>query len=126
MVNFPIWIPNCDSHSPALLDLFLPSDASICSAMTFLHPEILIILLSQFPLNFSYTKLDAPFHRIAYNYSHRNVSWEDIFKLSPSVPATELCEWAQVEIDVYFPHGKYQFKSHSSPWFSAACAKHSS
>ena len=22
MVNFPFWIPDCDSHSPALLDLF--------------------------------------------------------------------------------------------------------
>ena len=23
MVNFPTWIPDCDSHSPAFLDLFL-------------------------------------------------------------------------------------------------------
>ena len=36
MVNFPTLIPDCDSHSP-LLDLFLSSDASICSTMTF-HP----------------------------------------------------------------------------------------
>ena len=35
MVNFPTRIPDCDSHSPALLDLFLPSDASICSTMAF-------------------------------------------------------------------------------------------
>ena len=35
MVNFPSWIPECDSHSPALLDLFLSSDASICSTMAF-------------------------------------------------------------------------------------------
>ena len=28
----------------------------------------------------------------------------------------------QVGIDVYIPHRKYQVKSHSSPWFSAACA----
>ena len=35
MVNFPTWIPDCDSHSPALLDLFLPSDASICSTKAF-------------------------------------------------------------------------------------------
>ena len=33
MVNLPTWIPDCDSHSPALLDLFL--DTSICSAMAF-------------------------------------------------------------------------------------------
>ena len=35
MVNFPTRIPDCDSHSPALLDLFLSSDASICFIMTF-------------------------------------------------------------------------------------------
>ena len=35
MVNFPTWISNCDSHSPALLGLFLSSDASICSTMAF-------------------------------------------------------------------------------------------
>ena len=29
MANFPTWIPDCDSHSPALLDLFISSDASI-------------------------------------------------------------------------------------------------
>ena len=33
MVNFPTRIPDCDSHSPALLDLFISSDASICSTM---------------------------------------------------------------------------------------------
>ena len=35
MVNFPTRIPDCDSHSPALLDLFISSDASICSLMAF-------------------------------------------------------------------------------------------
>ena len=29
MVNVPTQVPDCDSHSPALLDLFLSSDASI-------------------------------------------------------------------------------------------------
>ena len=33
MVNLPTWIPNCDFHSPALLDLLISSDASICSTM---------------------------------------------------------------------------------------------
>ena len=33
MVNFPTRIPDCDSHSLALLDLFISSDASICSTM---------------------------------------------------------------------------------------------
>ena len=35
MVNFPTEIPDCDFHSPALLDLFLSSYASICSTMAF-------------------------------------------------------------------------------------------
>ena len=35
MVNFPTRIPDCDSHSPALLDFFLSSDSSICSTMAF-------------------------------------------------------------------------------------------
>ena len=35
IVNFPTRIPDCDSHSPALLNLFISSDASICSTMAF-------------------------------------------------------------------------------------------
>ena len=41
---------------------------------------------------------------------------------SASAAASEFCEWVQVGIDVYIPHGKYQVKPHSSSWFSAACA----
>ena len=48
--------------------------------------------------------------------------WRDIFKLSASAATSEFCEWVQVGIDVYIPHGRYQVKPHSSPWFSAACA----
>ena len=29
MVNFPTRVPDCDSHSPALLNLFISSDTSI-------------------------------------------------------------------------------------------------
>ena len=35
LVNFPTWISDCNSHSLALLDLFLSSDASICPTMAF-------------------------------------------------------------------------------------------
>ena len=35
MVNFPTQISDCDSHNPAHLELFLSSDASICSTMGF-------------------------------------------------------------------------------------------
>ena len=52
----------------------------------------------------------------------RDVSWEDIFKLSACAAASEFFERIQVGIDVYIPHGKYQVKPHTTPWFSAACA----
>ena len=35
MLNFPTQIQNCDSHSSTLLNLFLSSDASICSTLVF-------------------------------------------------------------------------------------------
>ena len=35
MVNFPTWIPDCDSHSPTLFNLFFSAHASICSTMAF-------------------------------------------------------------------------------------------
>ena len=80
----------------------------------------------------SNSKQDALFHRVAYEYfctdwddlrGHlRDVPWEDIFKPSASAAASEFCEWAQVGIDVYIPHRKYQVKPHLSLWFSAACA----
>ena len=35
MVNFSTQILNCVSHSPALLNFFTSSDASICSKMNF-------------------------------------------------------------------------------------------
>ena len=89
MVNFPTRIPDCDSHSPALLDLFLSSDASICSAMAFPplgnSDHVAVSVSTDFP---SYPQQDAPFHCIAYYYScadsdglgdHlRDVPWEDL------------------------------------------------
>ena len=52
MVNVPTQIPDCDPYSPALLDLFLFSAAMIVLQWPSLHWEILIMLLSQFPLTF--------------------------------------------------------------------------
>ena len=51
MVNFPTRIPGCDSHSPALLDLFLLTLVFVLQWLS-LHREILIRLLSQLPLTF--------------------------------------------------------------------------
>ena len=114
MVNFPTWIPDCDSHSPALLDLLLSSDASICSTMAFLplgnSDDIVVSVSINFP---SYSQQDTLFLCIAYDYScanwdgphdHlRDVPWEDIFKLTVSA-ASEFCELVQVGIDVYILH----------------------
>ena len=41
-----------------------------------------------------------------------DVPWEYIFKLSVSAAASEFCEWAQVRIDEYIPHRKYEVKAH--------------
>ena len=69
---------------------------------------------------------------MAYDYSAadwdglrdhlRDVPWEDIFKVSASAAASEVCEWVQVGIDVYIFDRKDQLKPQLSPWFSAACA----
>ena len=92
MVNFPTRIPDCDSHSPALLDLFLSSDASICSTMAFSplgnSDHVVVSFSIDFPSN---SQWDAPFHSIAYDYSRaqwdglrdhlREVPWEYTFSV---------------------------------------------
>ena len=60
MVNFPTWIPDCHCHSSALLGLFISFDASICFTVVLLHWEILIMLLSQFPLTFHQIHNEMP------------------------------------------------------------------
>ena len=133
MANFPIRISDCESHSPALLDLFISSNASICSTMAFPtlrnSDHVVVSVSIDFPSN---SQRDALFHHIAYDYSRaewdglrdhlRDITWKDIFKLGASATASEFCGWVQIGIDVYIPHRKYQVKPHLSPWFSAARA----
>ena len=70
MVNFPNRIPDCDSHSPALLDLFISSDASICSTMAFPplgnSDHVVVSISIDFP---SYSQQDTPFHYPAFSCS---------------------------------------------------------
>ena len=133
MVNFPTSIPDCDSHSPAVLHVFIYSNASICSILAFSplgnSDHVFVSIFIDFPIN---SKQDALFHRITYDCSRadwdtlcdhlRDDPWGVIFKLSASAEASEFWDWFQVAIDLYIPHHKYQVKPLSSPWFSAACA----
>ena len=70
MVNLPTQIPDCDSHGPALLDLFLTSYASICSTMAFSSLEnsdhVGVSVSIDFP---SICQWDALFQCISYDYS---------------------------------------------------------
>ena len=91
--------------------------------------HVVISISVELPSN---SKGDAPFHRAAYDYSRAywdslcdhliDVSWEDSFELGASAAATEFCDVVQVRIDVNILNCKYQFKSHSSLWFSTVCA----
>ena len=136
MFNFPTLIPDCNSHSPALLDLLLSSDPNICS--TVIVPplgnsdHVAVSVFTDFPSN---SKWDASFYCIAYDYScadwnglhdHlRDVPLEDIFKLSAFTAAIEFYDWGQAGINVHIPHRKYHVKPHSYPCFSAASAQKS-
>ena len=68
----------------------------------FLYWEILIILLSQFPLTFHqiHNRMPHFIHRIAYNYSHDDWSLWSFercsmggFKLGASAAAGKFCDW---------------------------------
>ena len=67
MVNFPTQIPDCDSHSSALLELFVSSDTSICSTMAFPplgnSDHVVVSVSIDFPSN---SQRDSLFHHIAY------------------------------------------------------------
>ena len=68
-LNFATWILDSGSHSPALLDFFLSSGASICSTMACpslgnADPVVVSVFIDS-PLS---SKGDALFYRIAYDY----------------------------------------------------------
>ena len=77
MVKFPTWIPDCDCHSPAFLDLFISSDPSTCSTMVFPllgnSDHVVVSVSIDFASN---QKQDALFHSVAYDYSHAD--WDGL------------------------------------------------
>ena len=95
MVDFPTRIPDCDSRSSALLDDFFLLTLVFVLQWLCLRREIQIMLFTDFP---SDSKRDAPFHRIAYDYSRsdwdnrrdylRDVSWKDIFQVGAFAAAS--------------------------------------
>ena len=102
-VNFPTRILDYDSCSPALFYLFISSDASTFSTICFFSTKssnhVVVSVSIDFPTN---SKPNAPFHRIAYDYSRadrnglhdrlRDIPWEDIFKISAPAAASECSE----------------------------------
>ena len=102
MVNFPTQIPGRASHSPALLDLFISSDASIYSTMAFPplgnSDHVVVSVSIDFPVN---SQQDDLFHCIAHDCSNanwdgprdnlRDVLWDNIFELSASAAASKFC-----------------------------------
>ena len=85
MVNFPTRIPDCDSHSRALLDLFISFSGCIYSTVAlppFRNSNRVVVSVSiDFP---SYSQWDASFHRIAYDYS--GADWKGLCDHFGDVP----------------------------------------
>ena len=97
------------THSPALLDLFISCDTSICSTMT-LPPSVnsdhvAVSVSIDFPTN---SKRDVPFLHVPYDYScadwdslcdHlRHVPLGDISKLSASAAASAFVSGFRLEL----------------------------
>ena len=104
------WLPfllgsQTDSDSPAVWDLFISSDASICSVMAF-PPSgnsayVFVSVSIDFPSN---SQRDATFHCISYDYSHAD--WDGlrdhIFKLSAFAAASKFCSGFRLELMYIF------------------------
>ena len=105
MANFPTRFPDCDSHNPSLLDLFLSSDSCVCSAVAcpaLVNSDHVDVVVSYSIDFFSNSKRDATFHYTAYDHSRadwdglcdhlKDVRLEDIFRFGARAAATEFCE----------------------------------
>ena len=95
ILYFPTRISDCDSHSPALLNLFISSDAGICSTMAFPplgnSDHVVVSVSIDFPSN---SQWDALFHCIAYDYSC--VYWDGLHDHLRDVPCKDIFELGAV------------------------------
>ena len=100
MVNFLTQIPDCDSHSPTLFDLFISSDASICSTMAFSplgNSDHLVVSVSiDFPSN---SQRDATFDCIVYDYSCAD--WDGLHDHSRDVPQEKIFKFTASAADSF-------------------------
>ena len=67
---------DCDSHISAFLDIYLFFDSGVSSPMAFTplgNSDHVVSVSIDFPSN---SKRDAPFHHIAYYYSHAD--WDSL------------------------------------------------
>ena len=68
MVNFPTHNPDCDSRSPALLDLFLSFDSSTCFTMAF--PPLENSDIVSVSIDFLSNSNRMPLFITPFDYSH--------------------------------------------------------
>ena len=124
MVNFPTRIPECHCHNPALLDVFISSDPSICFTVGFRPSgntdDVVVSVSIDFPSN---SKGDAPFNGIPFDYSlcdwdmfHGRICLNLVLLL-----LLNFVRGSKLEL-IHIPHDKDHVKPHSSLWFSGACA----
>ena len=111
MINFRSRVSYCNSHSPALLNLFIYSNTLFSGKLfsSFGNSDHGVVLVSMDFLPNS--KGDNPFHFIAYEYFRgdwddlcdhlRDVLWEDFLKLGTYSAGNKFYEWVQVGIDLY-------------------------
>ena len=90
LLNFPTQISDNGSHSPALLDLFLSSDASICSTKDFSpvgnSDHVVVSVSIDFPSN---SKWNGLFHPGIYPSSFTNIHFRTKTELSNVIK----CRW---------------------------------
>ena len=130
-VKFPI--PDSDSHSLALLDLFISSDATISSTMAFppfRNSNHVVVLVSiDFPINsqnrmscfmvwlMSILVLIGMVFVTIWDMIRGTISSNSVLLMLP----VNFMSWFSLELMYISLISKYQVKPHSSPWFSSAC-----